>query len=220
MGLLNRARPSPDAATSGRLLRELLYGDVPLAAWRSGSTDPVSLRFQAADAACARGMGDQAVTVLTELASDPAVESRDRLEAWAGLRDLGVVPDRETAAQVLGVVLDVPRQGGVDTLAGYADGSARFVDHTGAVTVLEPGAGDLHDLVIELVQAAARLATLTGPPVGRRPARVASAARASILCPGGLVIRHAEPWVLVTDPVTAPVFAAGAALVEAMATAG
>ncbi len=65
----------------------------------------------------------------------PNLETRVRLLAWKALRDLGERPPASLADDVQGMVLQVGVGNGVDFLAAYADGSARYINKTGAVVV-------------------------------------------------------------------------------------
>ncbi|MCC7537179.1 MAG: hypothetical protein IT379_13235 [Deltaproteobacteria bacterium] len=101
--------------------------------------------------------GDVAGAAKTLLALDvPTVDTRMRLWAWRALRDLGVAPPPETARELLGVVIQVPMRTGLDALAAYADGSARYASHAGGVVVHEPG-GRIDTAVAEVLYAAEHL---------------------------------------------------------------
>lgn len=98
--------------------------------------------------------GDVADAIKTLLALDvPTVDPRMRLWAWRTLRDLGVGPAPEIARELLGVVIQVPVRNGVDALAAYLDGSARYANHAGGVVVHEPG-GRIDAGVAEVLYAA------------------------------------------------------------------
>jgi hypothetical protein len=62
----------------------------------------------------------------------PGRETRSELFLWAALRELGVQPDQQLGSEVLGVVFEMPMKKGCDTLAAYADGSARYLNFSGA----------------------------------------------------------------------------------------
>jgi hypothetical protein len=47
------------------------------------------------------------------------------------LRELGEGPEGRSAFEVLGAVLEMPAGGAYDTLAGYVDGSARYLNFSG-----------------------------------------------------------------------------------------
>jgi hypothetical protein len=62
---------------------------------------------------------------------DSPVETRVQLGVWSALRELGETPEGKPAFEVLGAVLEMPSGGAYDTLAGYVDGSARYLNFSG-----------------------------------------------------------------------------------------
>lgn len=62
----------------------------------------------------------------------PNMETRTTLWVWSALRELGEHPDAGSAKEVLGAVVEVPMRGAYDTLAAYRDGSARYLNFSGA----------------------------------------------------------------------------------------
>ena len=219
MSLFRRSQQSPEPRTdAGSTIRELLYGDVPLAAWRAQPTDDLSRQFQMAAATLRSGDSSATRQILEPIAANEHLDSRDRLEAWATLRELGVNPPQSVASLVLGLVIDVPMSAGLDTLAAYADGSARYVNQSGALAIVEP-TSPLSARVLELVDAGQQLALLIGPWDGNRPPLRPDHARISMLCPGGLYFGDGPVNEIMQDPIAEPVFRCGAQLVGALAEA-
>jgi len=72
-----------------------------------------------------------AVARLRSVLDSPVLETRVQLWVWAALRELGERPEGRSAFEVLGAVLEVPSGGAYDTLAGYVDGSARYLNFSG-----------------------------------------------------------------------------------------
>ncbi|UGQ45363.1 hypothetical protein [Massilia endophytica] len=105
--------------------------------------------------------------VVKAIADDAAEESRVRLLAWHWLRKSGAQSD---STELLGVVVEVPMKEGLDALAAYADGSARYINHTGRVAVFEGAPEDIAHQARMLVHAAipaaakAPLRERGGPP--------------------------------------------------------
>src|SRR5690349_15588199 len=58
---------------------------------------------------------------LRAVAEDAFAEPRARLWAWTALRKLGEKPAPVFAQEVLGCVVEVPVDGGLDVLAAYSD---------------------------------------------------------------------------------------------------
>ena len=84
-----------------------------------------------------QGEVGRAVEVLLEVARNPKMETRILLWSWAALRCLGAYPKSYEADDIKGVVIQVPMESGVDVLAAYVDGTARYVNHSGKAIVSE-----------------------------------------------------------------------------------
>jgi hypothetical protein len=77
------------------------------------------------------GKKEEAKTRLHSILQAPNLETRIQLWVWSALRELGEQPGADSGGEVLGVVIEVPMRGAYDTLAGYQDGSARYLDFSG-----------------------------------------------------------------------------------------
>ncbi len=77
------------------------------------------------------GNTQEAVARLRRILDSPSPETRSELRVWAALRELGEKPEGRSAFEVLGAVLEMPSGGAYDTLAGYVDGSARYLNFSG-----------------------------------------------------------------------------------------
>jgi len=77
------------------------------------------------------GKAKEALARLRAVLDLPALETRMELFVWSALRELGERPEGKSAFEVLGAVLEVPSGDGYDTLAGYVDGSARYLNFSG-----------------------------------------------------------------------------------------
>jgi hypothetical protein len=82
--------------------------------------------FQQAHEQMTNGEREAAKETLRTVLAMPKVETRQQLWTWSFLRDTGDNPDEHIALQVQGVVLEVPMDSGVDTVAAYSDGTARL----------------------------------------------------------------------------------------------
>jgi hypothetical protein len=126
----------------------------------------------------AQGNREPGIRTLRAL-TETAAESRVRLGGWRALRDLGVVAD--AADQVLGVVADMNVEGGVDTLAAYADGSARHLLHTGQKFIWDRPDDRLAGAIAAVIAAAE-----AGPPGEALSGEPAPGnIRHTLLTPGG-----------------------------------
>jgi len=86
-----------------------------------------------ADAAKLAGEGklEEAKGLLRSIAHIPGMETRTHLWVWSALRELFEQPDPKTGTEILGVVIEIPMDGGYDTLAAYQDGTARYLNFSG-----------------------------------------------------------------------------------------
>lgn len=85
-------------------------------------------------AACLRrNERERASELLLGITAKPDAGTRVLLWSWTALRGLGVHPKTDEGAQIKGVVIRVPMGSGADVLAAYADGTARYVNHSGKV---------------------------------------------------------------------------------------
>ncbi len=199
-------------------IRDTLFGDVSLSHWPHDSVagEPWRSFVQARDALAA---GDVATAgdLLQAIISSPNLESRHYLQAWHFLRGSGIEPAEDVAKQLLGVVLEVHMGSGLDLLAAYADGTARYFNHSGSAVVWDRPDAALDEPVTDLLAAAQAVVDRIGPWSGERPdppnpGRV----RLNFLTPLGLHLGEAPFEVLASDPMAGPVVAAGLVLLDAL----
>lgn len=133
---------------------ELLFADQSLdELLGSTSRDDLSLQDDVwkrlADAAdCLRhNERSQATELLLNVSRSPNIETRTSLWSWAALRKIGVQPYPDEAEEIKGVVIQVPMDGERDVLAVYADGSVRYVNHSGKIIVWDLSDTRVRDIV-------------------------------------------------------------------------
>jgi hypothetical protein len=147
------------------------------------------------------------------IVADRAAESRVRLLACHVLRTQGIdVPTRE----LLGVVIEVPLDGGLDTLAAYVDGSVRYFHHSGKVEMVEP-MNALLPLVKRLAEASAAVVSRIGPwDRARLPAPRPGKVRLSFLVSDGLYFGEGDMQVMMRDGMAGPIIAHATELMQAV----
>jgi hypothetical protein len=112
-----------------------------------------------------------------------AVASREVLLAANALRRQGGLVEPALAARVAGAILEVPVDGGLDTLAAYDDGSAHYFNQGRLAISYEAGGGPFDAEVLAVTRAAQ--AVLGAAPRGdRRRARQSGDIRVVLLTPG------------------------------------
>lgn len=213
-----RKKPEPAVAS---LVREVLFGDVPVPEWPRPDSPvrdvkPWSL-FAAAQDAQRTGDVPAAVSALQEVVAMPNLESRHYLQAWQFLRELDVAVPAAEAKRVLGVVLEVALEGGLDLVAAYADNSARYFNYSGKAIVWDNNA-DLPGGEIQALLAQARpVAAAIGPWKEARPGVPPTGqVRINLLTPSGLHFGQGDFNVLFQDAMGGPVLACGQALMQAL----
>lgn len=127
---------APKLGSDGDPIRQRLFASQPIdeLLQRMPIHEPAGPFAALADAArlVAEGRKDDAIMLLRGVLDRPNLETRIQLWAWSALRELGVHPDTSAGSEVLGVVVEVPLQDAWDTLAAYQDGSARYLNYSGA----------------------------------------------------------------------------------------
>jgi hypothetical protein len=150
------------------------------------------------------------------LARAPAAdrETRLHLQAWHLARLAGMEPPPD-GRDVLGVVVDMGLDLGLDTLAGFADGSARYLNHAGSGIVWEVPDMAVGQHVRRLLEAAGIVVSMGAPIEGERfgpPPR--GHAMLSVLTRGGIYVGAGPQEAMAEDPRGGPVIAAATALLQ------
>ena len=216
---LKKAKPGP--ATPAQPMRDTLFGDEPLATWaahgqRNGGTQPWA-SFADALADISSGQQQAAISRLQSVLATTGLESRMYLQAWAALREAGHAPAAEQGKQLLGVVVEVALPGGVDLVAAYADGSARYWNYSGAGVIWDAPDDRLRPQIDRLFQVSDVVLQKIGPWDGPRPAAPAKdRVRLNFLTPGGLNFGEGPMNAFSRDPLAGPVIAAAMQLMQAL----
>jgi hypothetical protein len=216
-GIFKKKKPEPPSVSP---VYDVLFGDVPLERWKpadgSSASGPWEV-FAEVRAALSRKDNKRAQQLLRQLLADASLESRQHLQAWHCLRELGVQPEAAEAKQVLGVVLEVAIEQGNDTLAAYADYGARVISHSGKVIVWESRDPKVDALIDQLLNAGQRVADKIGPWTEPRCAPPANGnVRLNLLTPSGLHLGKGAFKALARDPMAGPVITTGAKLMGAL----
>lgn len=201
-------------------MREMLFCDSPLDDWQPrdgrGEEDEPWASFARARACVANNDSAGAIAALESVARGE-FETRQRLQAWHNLRALGVQPTDAEVKEVGGVVLDVHLDAGLDTLAAFADHSARYFNHAGSAIVWETTDPEVDELIDELFEIGTVIVHQIGPWNSTRPAPPPPGeARISILTPAGLHFGQAPLRALSGDPMGGAALSVGARLMQAL----
>lgn len=122
--------------SDGDLIRQMLFASQSLKeqvnnAHLDGTPGPFQSIADASKLVDA-GKKDEAIALLRSVLDSPKLETRFHLWVWSALRELGQPPPPGVAYEVLGAVIEFPSDGAYDTLAAYVDGSARYLNFSGA----------------------------------------------------------------------------------------
>jgi hypothetical protein len=143
------------------------------------------------------------------LANDQQQDPRVRCMAFNWLRQQGQqVPARE----LLGTVLEVPMEGGLDVMAVYIDGSVRYLNHCAAPTIVEGPMPLLQQNVSRLLQASQEIVNRIGPSDQVRQPAPATNVRLNFLVSDGLYFGEGPMNVLSRDAMAGPLLQAGGQL--------
>src|SRR5262245_26900215 len=209
-------KPPPAPGVS---LRETLFGDMPLSALTANASAEPLASFARVAERLERGDQGGAIDVLRSIAATPGLESRIYLQAWCSLRKLGVEPPPEDATRLLGVVVDVPMNGGLDVLAAYTDHRARYLNFSGSAILWEAPDARLDGRIDALLAEGRKLVQRVGVWQGDRPPLAAGRGRISMLTPSGLHFGEGPRSGLTQDAI-GPVMQAATQLMLALIDVG
>lgn len=206
-----------DAQTPAPSVRDTLFGDMPLDKWTGDGVAVPWSHFAAAKRALATGDKQAAVSALKEVINSPSLESRHYLQAWNFLRPLGISPPTSDSTRVLGVVVEVPVEHGLDIVAAYPDHSARYFNFSGAAVIWEHPDSSLDAAVDRLIAAGQRIVDQIGPWDGPRPGPPSQDhIRLSFLTARGLHFGQGPFAKLSADPDGSDVITAATELMQAL----
>ena len=168
-------RPSPQAQPGSLVLqmRETLFGDMPLHLFPPPDAQPADAPpwgpLAAAREAVVAGRHSEAEQHCRRLLAEPQ-ESRVIAQTWQMLRGIGYAPQGDEI-QVVGAVAEAGVNGGLDIVAAYRDGTARYYNYSGAAVVWESPDADaaIADTIRRLMLAAEKIASFAGVHNAARP---------------------------------------------------
>lgn len=207
--------------SSDRPLRDTLFGDAPMGEW-PGSCVPATgepwSSFVKAREAFEGGRQAEAVKIWKKITETPGLESRHYLQTWQFLRTAGTQVPAAKAKQLLGVVIEVPMEEGLNLLAAYPERSARYYNFSGAGVVWERPNDSLDGVIDSLLNNASRILQVIGAWEGARPAAPrAGSLRINLLSAAGLHFGEGAFGALANDPMAKPTVDAAIVLMQRLA---
>jgi hypothetical protein len=149
---------------------------------------------------------------LREIADDETNEGRVRALAYNRLRTAGAgVP----AKKILGVIVEVPLEQGLDVLAAFSEGGVRYLNQSGKVAIFEGEGNPVESLARELVALSTPVVDQIGPWDEKRlPPPSAGNVRITFLVSDGLYFGEGPFGALQQDRMAGPVLAKAAQLLQ------
>lgn len=201
--MFNWFKKEKPQASKPLTLRDTLFGDLPIEHWakdENAHLEPWSLFVKARKSLEAKD-NTSAIAALIQVTELPGLESRHYVQAWNFLRGLGVNPPADQAKIVHGVVVEVGMPKGVDIVAAYSDGTARYLNFSGAGEIWERPNDSLDAEIKALLEAGQTVANLIGPWDKERPeAPTNGNVRLNMLTPSGLHFGYGGFETLSKDP--------------------
>ena len=146
------------------------------------------------------------------LSEDPTNESRVRVLAYNWLRENGKMVPKQ---KLLGVIVEVPLAGGLDTLAAFSDGGVRYINQTGQLAVIEGEVPQVKPLIKRLFAVSQEVVTEIGPwEEGRKPPPPQGSIRFTFLVSDGLYFGQGPLEFMQKDSMGEPVLALATQLLQ------
>ncbi len=206
-GSPRRADPYKEEATN--FIYNLLFCD-DLALFKTETTYsyPFDVLFSAASVA----------KDYQKIIDDPSLESRIKVLAYNQQLATGHKPENR---ELLGVIIEVGLDDGLDVLASYVDGTARYINYSGKIIIWETADETSSKLTQDLFANSREIIKQIGPwDKPRRPHPGRGIARITFLVSDGLYFGEAPIDVLFNDPLASPALISGTELMRYLTEMG
>jgi len=149
---------------------------------------------------------------LFNITQDPSLECRIKLLAYYLLRKQG---EKIQTKELLGVVIEVALEEGLDVLAAYQDGTARYINYSEKVILLEDAQEQSNQLIQILFDKSNQVINQIGPwNQDRLPYPDTGQVRLSFLVSDGLYFGQGPINQLFQDPMGGPVLESASQLMS------
>ena len=149
---------------------------------------------------------------LQRIVVDPELESRIKLLAYHILSTVGKKsPDKI----LLGVVVELGLEDGLDVLAAYRDGTARYINYTGHIIIWDTHTDESIAITKQLFESSEKIISQIGP--WNKPRHVFPGKgdlRISFLVSDGLYFGEGPINTLFKDPLAAPALTAATSMLQ------
>ena len=151
-------------------------------------------------------------TDLQKIVFDDHMESRIKLLAYDAMRRHGLPIEEK---ELLGVIVEVGLEDGLDVLASYQDGTARYINYTGKMILWDAPDKVSGEITAQLFRDSLNIVHRIGPwTEARRPHPSAGTVRISFLVSDGLYFGEGPINVLFKDPLAAPALSSATAMMQ------
>ena len=147
---------------------------------------------------------------LAKIAENEQQESRVRVLAFKALRQAGhSVP----AKKYLGTIIEVRLPEGLDTLAVFSDGGARYINYSGKIIVVDGKPSPFDDEISVVIETSKPIVAAIGPwEKERLPPPAEGNIRLTFLVSDGLLFGEGPMEVMQQQPIAAPLISAATKL--------
>jgi hypothetical protein len=151
------------------------------------------------------------VSSLAAIAANEEIESRIRLLAFNALRTHSKASSQK---QILGTVVEVGLPSGLETIAAYKDGKARYINYSGKLIIWEAPNSSMNDRIQRLLNASQKIVDKIGPWDKQRLAPPSTGfSRMTFLVTDGLYFGQGPSQVLESDTMGGLVMTEATALI-------
>jgi hypothetical protein len=152
------------------------------------------------------------LAALMTIAQDEKQEGRIRALAYNRLRASG---GASPSKDLLGVIVEVPLEGGLDVLAAFSDGGVRYLNQSGKILVIEGDDTPIAGMAMELLSIARPVIDKIGPwEEARLPAPRLGNIRITFLVSDGLYFGEGPAPALQNDAMAGPVLSKATELLQ------
>lgn len=152
------------------------------------------------------------VEAIEKITQDLTLESRPKILAYNKLFKGGVKPPKK---ELLGIIIEVHLEEGLDVLAAYRDGTARYINHSEKLIIWDTTTEQSNQLVKKLFAEGEQVIEKIGPREDPRlPCPPPGDVRLTFLVSDGLYFGQGPIDVLFNDPMGAPTLQAATMLMQ------
>lgn len=203
------SQPYSDSGTN--LIYNLLFCD-NLDLYKSNTQAPYSYPFNVLFS------NTSTVTDFQKIINDTSTDSRVKILAYNQLILKGHVPDQK---ELFAVIIEVGLDEGLDTLASFKDGTARYINHSGKILIWETTDVESNELTQDLFTNSEEIVKQIGPwDQPRRPHPETGMVRITFLVSDGLYFGEGPMDVLFNDAMAGPALISATELMSYLTSKG